>query len=226
MTYREKFKGYVSEQLKSASVEVGYSGDLEFSPHLQHSFERSALKEAAVLILLSIYDDRVSILLTKRADHLRTHPGEWCFPGGKQDEDDESKIHTALREANEEIGLQIDNVNVLGQLPDYHVRKGFNVTPVIGMIKQPMTYDLNRDEVAALIELPLCNLYKPENSTTVLKTFNGHAINLRRFEYDGQEISGATAGMLMMFATTIALQKSAVDKRFNLNGDVRLKRDF
>ena len=138
-----------------------------------------------------------SILVTKRADHMRTHPGEWSFPGGKVDETDRDRPHTALREAEEEIGLPQDRVSLMGQLPDYHVRTGFNMTPVLGVVRGDVDYSLNKDEVSAIMKVPLQHFLDPDNCSVVSKDFKGQPIKLYSFEYDGEEISGATAGLLV-----------------------------
>ena len=81
----------------------------------------------------------LQLLLTRRADHLRSHAGQISFPGGSLEGPNETCVEAALREAQEEINLSIEQVDVIGQLGDYYTISGFRVTPVIGLIRSPVS---------------------------------------------------------------------------------------
>ncbi|MGL4901146.1 MAG: NUDIX hydrolase, partial [Shewanella sp.] len=96
-----------------------------------------SLRKAAVLIGLHQLNGELQVILTQRPQHLRAHPGQISFPGGKIEASDPNAIGTALREAEEEIGLMRHNVEVLGTFPAHHTFTGFDITPVVGLIKHP-----------------------------------------------------------------------------------------
>jgi len=191
--------------LQEPANENGYIGDFSLTPELKDQFNPSDLKEAAVLIPIVIEEDgSLSILFTKRPEYMRRHKGEWVFPGGKMDPADANKTIAALRETTEEVGINAAQVFVIGELPDYHVRTGFNVTPVVGIIRGKLDYRLNPDEVERVMKVPLgtfLNALKTEN--IVQMEFNGKTINFYSFNHEGEEISGATAGMLAYLQKTL-----------------------
>jgi 8-oxo-dGTP pyrophosphatase MutT (NUDIX family) len=103
----------------------------------------------------------VHVLLTQRTDHLRDHAGQISFPGGRAEMHDEDATATALREAEEEVGLRPRHVEVIGQLPTYTTVTAFVVTPVVALIKPPFTLTLDSFEVAEAFEVPLAFLMTP-----------------------------------------------------------------
>ncbi|MBP8276472.1 MAG: CoA pyrophosphatase, partial [Propionivibrio sp.] len=96
-----------------------------------------------------------TVLLTRRTDHLHHHPGQISFPGGRVEEADTSPIDTALRETQEEIGLDRRHIELIGTLPDYLTGTGFRVTPVVGLVTPPFELTLDAFEVAEAFEVPL-----------------------------------------------------------------------
>jgi len=116
---------------------------------------------ASVLIALRVRDDQVSVLLTQRTAHLHDHGGQISFPGGRVEAADAGAIDTALREANEEIGLPPDHVQVLGTLPEYETATRYRVTCVIGMVERAFVPVLDAFEVSELFEVPLAFLMNP-----------------------------------------------------------------
>jgi 8-oxo-dGTP pyrophosphatase MutT (NUDIX family) len=118
---------------------------------------------ASVLVPLTQRDEGLAVLLTQRTDHLHDHPGQVSFPGGRAEPEDADAVATALREAEEEIGLAPAFVDVIGQLPTYTTGTGFIVTPVVGVLRAG--YDLRPDpfEVAEVFEVPLSFLMNPAN---------------------------------------------------------------
>jgi len=116
---------------------------------------------ASVLVPLIIRANGLTVLLTQRADHLNDHAGQVSFPGGRQEPFDADATATALREAQEEVGLAPSRVEVLGALPDYLTGTGFRVTPVIGLVHPPFALKADALEVAEVFEVPLAFLMNP-----------------------------------------------------------------
>ena len=154
------------------------------------------LTPAAVLIPLIMYENELKILLTQRTAHLHDHPGQISFPGGRSDPQDSSAIDTALREAEEEIGLPASRVEVLGLLPHYLTITGYQVTPVVSLVDAGHTYEPDEFEVADIFEVPMEYLMNPHHhEQRMWESPQGY----RRFyamPYENKFIWGATAGML------------------------------
>lgn len=154
------------------------------------------LTPAAVLIPLIIYENELKILLTQRTAHLHDHPGQISFPGGRSDSEDISAVDTALREAEEEIGLPSDRVEVLGSLPHYLTITGYQVTPVVSLVVAGHAYEPDEFEVADIFEVPMAYLMNPHHhEQRMWQSPQGY----RRFyaiPFENKFIWGATAGML------------------------------
>lgn len=120
-------------------------------------------RPAAVLVPLLATGSSVDVLLTRRTAHLHDHAGQISFPGGRADESDRDPVHTALREAEEEIGLPPAHVDVLGTLPQYLTGTGYRVTPVVGLIERSFEPRLDRFEVDEAFAVPLAFLMDPRN---------------------------------------------------------------
>ncbi len=118
--------------------------------------------QASVLVPL-VQRDALTVLLTQRTDHLTDHPGQISFPGGRSEPEDRDAVATALREAEEEIGLHARHVEVLGTMPTYTTGTGFVVTPVVALIEPPFTVKPDPREVAEVFEVPLAFLMSPVN---------------------------------------------------------------
>ena len=112
-------------------------------------------KHAAVLIALTDNELSPSVILTRRADHLNNHSGEVALPGGKWEDQDESLLVTALRETHEEIGIPAQEVEIVGQLPEYRTISGYTMQPVIGMLNPNLPLALDTNEVEEAFEVPL-----------------------------------------------------------------------
>ncbi|MDO9597735.1 MAG: CoA pyrophosphatase [Azoarcus sp.] len=152
---------------------------------------------AAVLVPLVRRCDALSVLLTRRTDHLHHHPGQISFPGGRVEEGDASAVATALRETQEEIGLAADRVELLGTLPDYFTGTGFRVTPVVGLVHPPFELTLDAFEVAEAFEVPLSHFLDPANHLRHSLEIEGRTRHFHAMPYGDYYIWGATAGMLM-----------------------------
>jgi 8-oxo-dGTP pyrophosphatase MutT (NUDIX family) len=160
-----------------------------------HSPERE-VTPAAVLVPLINRPGGVTVMLTQRTAHLNDHAGQISFPGGRVDEGDIDRIHTALREAEEEVGLARAAVQVIGTLPEYDIPTGFRVTPVVGWIEPPVEVDPDPFEVAELFEVPLAHFLDPANHQRHSDEVNGRRRNFYVMPYRERYIWGATAGML------------------------------
>lgn len=162
--------------------------------------EMAATTPAAVLVPLINRPDGLSVLLTRRTDHLNDHAGQISFPGGKVDAQDTSPEETALRETEEEIGLQRGQVQLLGRLPDYFIPTGFRVTPVVGWIDPPLALTLDPIEVADAFEAPLAFLLDPNHRQMQSAMRNGRLRHFYAMPYESYNIWGATAGMLVVLS--------------------------
>jgi 8-oxo-dGTP pyrophosphatase MutT (NUDIX family) len=151
---------------------------------------------AAVLIPLLLKNDGLSVLLTQRTDHLHDHAGQISFPGGRMDSGDLNPHDTALRESEEEIGLDRKGVEIIGQLPQYLTVSGYSVTPVVGLVKPQAEYVLDAFEVADIFEVPLHFLMNPANHQVRVWESDQGSRRFYSMPYENRFIWGATAGML------------------------------
>jgi 8-oxo-dGTP pyrophosphatase MutT (NUDIX family) len=151
---------------------------------------------AAVLIPLLLQPNGLSVLLTQRTTHLRDHGGQISFPGGRMDPEDAGPNETALRESEEEIGLERERVEIIGQLPEYLTVSGYSVTPIIGLVKPQAEYVLDEFEVADIFEVPLSFLMDPANHQVRVWQSEQGSRRFYSMPYEGRFIWGATAGIL------------------------------
>jgi 8-oxo-dGTP pyrophosphatase MutT (NUDIX family) len=157
-----------------------------------------SMTAASVLVPLVHRPEGLTMLLTQRTAHLTDHPGQISFPGGRAEEYDASPIETALRETEEEIGLDRRHVEVIGTLPDYVTVTGYRVTPVVGLIKPPFELAADPNEVAEIFEVPLVFLMDGMNHQRLsfdLPEGEGRR-SFYAMPYQRFFIWGATAGML------------------------------
>ncbi|NMG74529.1 CoA pyrophosphatase [Aromatoleum diolicum] len=155
------------------------------------------LRPAAVLVPVVVRPDGLAVLLTRRTDHLHHHPGQISFPGGRVEESDVSPVMTALRETEEEIGLDPDRVELLGELPDYCTGTGFRVKPVVGLVHPPFELKLDSFEVAEAFEVPLSHFLNPANHQRHSMEYQGRMRQYYAMPYGDYFIWGATAGILV-----------------------------
>mgnify|MGYP001806732444 CR=1 FL=1 len=153
------------------------------------------VRPAAVLVPI-VARDGLTVLLTERTPHLAAHAGQIAFPGGKPDPGDTGPIDTALREAEEEIGIPRSCVEPLGFLDVYRTGTGFAVTPVVALIRPDFALTLNANEVAAAFEVPLAFLMDPANHRIDARTLGGRDRRFYAMPYGERYIWGATAGIL------------------------------
>lgn len=164
---------------------------------LEDGVGEETLTPASVLFPIVLRPAAPTVLLTQRTAHLKDHPGQISFPGGRAEPEDPSPAHTALREAEEEIGLPAGRVEIAGYLPEYRTGTGFRVTPVVAMVTPP--FDLRPDpfEVAEVFEVPLAFLLDPVNHKRHALHYRGRLRHYYAMPYGDYFIWGATAGMIM-----------------------------
>lgn len=158
---------------------------------------------AAVLIPLVQREAGLSVLLTRRADHLHHHPGQISFPGGRIEPGDAGPCAAALRETHEEIGVPPEAVELLGELPPYATSTGFRVTPVVGLIRGPLELRLDAFEVAEAFEVPLDFLLRSHHYQRHRIQRDGQVGYFYAVPWPGRFIWGATAGMLAMLSAFV-----------------------
>ena len=158
---------------------------------------------AAVLVGLVDRADGPALLLTQRTEHLRDHAGQVCFPGGRMEPDDESAAAAALREAEEEIGLNPARVSIIGKLPPYQTVTGFRIHPVVGWISPPFELRPDPFEVAEAFEVPLHFVLEPANHRRQSYRRGPVTRGYYVLPYQGRFIWGATAGILVNLARVL-----------------------
>ena len=140
------------------------------------------------------------VLLTQRTDHLPRHPGQVAFPGGRVSETDVSLIQTALRETQEETGIEPTFVTIAGFLDVFETGTGYAILPVVGLLAEGFSLKPDANEVAHVFEVPLAFLIDPKSRVRQTREFNGRTRSFYSFDYEGRQIWGATAAMLVSFA--------------------------
>ena len=171
--------------------------------HLVVLPENARIMAAAVLVPLVSRAGGVQILFTQRTAHLDDHAGQICFPGGRVEPGDASREETALRETEEEIGLERGAIVPLGQLPDHEMPSGFRITPVVGWIEPPFSLKLDPFEVADAFEVPLAHFLEEGNYQRREYDFRGRHRHYLAVPYEGRYIWGATAAMLYSFSRVL-----------------------
>ena len=192
---RDRLRFDVPPALTDASV-IPASSDAGNDRMLQIVAQETPIRPAAVLIAVVAHAEP-TIILTQRAAHLNDHAGQISFPGGKIDATDASPLDAALREAEEEIGLQPGCVEVLGRLHEYVTVTGYRVTPVVGLVGPSLELKLDAFEVAEVFEVPLAVLLDPANHQRNRVVWDGGDRHYYAMPYGRHYIWGATAGMLM-----------------------------
>lgn len=179
------------------------SSDYDLNADVSLSAGRK-LRPAAVLIPIREARDGSRLILTKRAPTLKHHPGQIAFPGGKVDENDESAFAAALREAQEEIGLQAKDVDVVGALPRHETVTGFEVTPVLALVSDRFIPVPEAGEVAEVFEVPLAHVLKRARYSVQSRRWRGVRRAYFTVPWGPYYIWGATARMLCALADRMA----------------------
>ena len=168
---------------------------IALEPAYRHSTAR--LAEAAVLVPVFDRDGAPHVLLTRRRDDLRLHPGQISFPGGRIDPGDADAQAAALREAEEEIGISPSDVEVLGRLDEaLVVTTGFRLTPWVGVVPYPYPFVAQPDEVAGLVEFSFDDLLAPRCHRVEFREAFGLVHEVHTFDVGREVVWGATARIL------------------------------
>lgn len=157
---------------RRADIMAALSGDDALNPQYADALAARELRHAAVLIPVIDRQPEATVLLTQRTEHLPSHKGQIAFPGGKI-EPGETPVEAAMREAHEEVGLDPDEVRVLGAFGDYRSGSGFRVVPVVAIVKSTMSLTINKDEVSDVFEVPLSFLMSQESHAIESMTLGG-----------------------------------------------------
>ncbi|MFV0335386.1 MAG: CoA pyrophosphatase [Tropicimonas sp.] len=179
------------------------SSDYDLNPEAGLPPQRR-IREAAVLIPVAAEARGSRLYLTQRSSHLKHHPGQIAFPGGKLDEGDAGPEAAALREAREEIGLSPDNVEILGTLPCHETVTGFRVTPVLSLLRGPFTPVPEPGEVQEVFTVPLDLVLDPAHFSIERRRWRGAWRSFYTVPHGPYYIWGATARMLRVLADRMA----------------------
>lgn len=187
-------RNHIKQRLTTRRLGNG-RGDADLNPGMKPV--RDPLTPAAVLVPIVDRPEGLTILLTKRTDHLHDHAGQISFPGGREEDEDNGSVETALRETEEEVGLPRSRIEPLGQLDHYITRTGFHVTPVVGLVTPPFPVTPDPFEVAEVFEVPLSFFLDRTNHQRHSRVWQGQKRYYYVMPYRDYYIWGATAGMLV-----------------------------
>ncbi|MFN3657293.1 MAG: CoA pyrophosphatase [Pseudolabrys sp.] len=191
---RERLTLDVPEGLTDPDV-IPKRGDHDADPVMEKIAAVRPIRPAAVLVPVVDHPEP-TILLTQRAAHLPDHPGQISFPGGKIDKSDASPCDSALREAEEEIGLDRAQVEPLGYLDLYMTTLGYRIVPLIARVTPGFLLTLNESEVDAAFEVPLAFLMDQNNIERHAREWQGMTRHYYAITFDERYIWGVTAGIL------------------------------
>jgi 8-oxo-dGTP pyrophosphatase MutT (NUDIX family) len=191
---------WMASQPLSYGIDAGRRVDEGGNPNenlrLEHLLSPQAWKMAAVLVPVVAREPEATVLLTLRTTHLNSHGGQIAFPGGKIEESDASPVYTALREAEEEVGMPASIVTPLSLLDLHNTGTGFRIIPVLSLVEPGFVPAPDPGEVADVFEVPLSFLMAEQNHIEQVREWKGRRILFYAIEYERRMIWGATAAML------------------------------
>lgn len=200
----ENHKSRHITNIKSNLLKYGScSSDFDLNPDINLDQEFNFL-EASVLIPILTFKKDLEILLTKRSNNLKNHPGQIAFPGGKKDQSDSSPIETALRETQEEIGLNPKNVEIIASLPSHKTATGFVIKPYLGLINQPFSETLRQGEVDEIFTVPYEYILNEKNFSIQTRKWNGSQRSYYVVPYGPYYVWGATARILLNLSRALS----------------------
>jgi len=200
----ENHKSRHITNIKSNLVKYGScSSDFDLNPDMDLDQKFNFL-EASVLIPILTFKKDLEILLTKRSNSLKNHPGQIAFPGGKKDQSDSSPIETALRETQEEVGLNPKNVEIIASLPSHKTATGFVIKPYLGLINQPFSETLRQGEVDEIFTVPYEYILNEKNFSIQTRKWNGSQRSYYVVPYGPYYVWGATARILLNLSRALS----------------------
>ena len=200
----ENHKSRHITNIKSNLLKYGScSSDFDLNPDMNLDQKFNFL-EASVLIPILTFKKDLEILLTKRSNNLKNHPGQIAFPGGKKDQIDSSPIETALRETQEEVGLNPKNVEIIASLPSHKTATGFVIKPYLGLINQPFSEILRQGEVDEIFTVPYEYILNEKNFSIQTRKWNGSQRSYYVVPYGPYYVWGATARILLNLSRAVS----------------------
>lgn len=172
------------------------AGDFLHNRDIEGYIRENAVRDAAVLIAVTERAGMCHMVLTKRTDKLRTHSGQIAFPGGRIDSTDASSTDAALRECEEETGIDRAHVDVIGAMPDYLSGSGFRIRPVLAVLNPGFSIVPNHDEVDRVFDVPLSFLMDETNHRMSTRRWKERDHYLWEIPYKDRYIWGVTAGII------------------------------
>jgi 8-oxo-dGTP pyrophosphatase MutT (NUDIX family) len=170
--------------------------DWDLNPEFRDDLAVMAPPRPAAVLVPIVLRTPLTVMLTQRAHDMPSHPGQISFPGGKMEAEDAGPVDCALREAEEEVGVTADYVEVLGFLDSYRTGTGFQISPVVAFVRPGFDLAVDRREVLEVFEVPLAFLMNAENHQRHVREWRGRQRSYYAMPYEGRYIWGATAGML------------------------------
>ena len=200
----EKLKEQLKKTLPGLDAQLLMASDVRFKFSDIEVKQRDA-KRSSVLILLYPINNCIHIVLIQRPTYAGVHSGQISFPGGQFEESDKNPVDTALREASEEVGINADEVRIIGQLTNLYIPpSNYLVTPVIGFTDEHPLFQLQASEVKNIIETPLINFLKKETiKSTTIRLENGMSFETPYYDIKGNVVWGATAMMMSEFVVIL-----------------------
>lgn len=182
----------------SVALHEGHASDLEHKLSDERDIVKDlgSLRNAAVLIAITDRPDP-GVIFVQRPDHMRNHPGQVAFPGGKIDPEDKTAVHAALREAEEEVSLDPTHVDIIGETDRYHSGSGYNIQPILGVIPPDLPLVPCPEEVEDWFEAPLEFILDPKNQAAHVGEWRGVRREYYQINWEGRRIWGITAGILV-----------------------------
>lgn len=201
-TDTEKLRALITERLRNSQAHANIESAERASTFssvnaLVRQYLPDAPAAAAVLVPIVDRGEKLTVLLTRRASHLRHHAGQISFPGGRIEAIDAGPFEAALREAHEEIGLAREHVKLAGYLDPQLVVSGYWVTPVVGFIEPGFALTLDPSEVESTFEVPLAHVLDPANHRPRERSFGTTTLRVYEIPFGPYNIWGATAAMLI-----------------------------
>ena len=158
--------------------------------------DTKGLRKAAVLIGCVERENELHVILTRRAKHLKHHPGQISFPGGKVEPSDLSLAHTAMRETEEEIGISRNQLSIIGQLPELMTISNFMITPILALVSPDYTLIIDKNEVDEIFEVPASHLFDIQQLYSQTFQFEYYSHRVFAIPYKDYFIWGVTAQII------------------------------